>query len=100
MTKEELIKTGVATAGAVATGLAARGRRPLSELEQKYGKRPLFGKKRREWEERVRIGESGKQVTTQQQQQQGSNNKTIYIVGGLLVAGLIVYLVIRSNKNN
>lgn len=98
MTKEELIKTGVETAGSIATGLASRGRRPLSELEQKYGKRPLLGKKRKAWEERVRAGESGKQQP--QEQVSSKSNNTIYIVGGIAIVGLIVFLVIRGKKGN
>jgi LPXTG-motif cell wall-anchored protein len=93
---------GVAAAAPIVSSIASRGRRPLSEIEQKCGKKPLIkrGKKGKQWQQCADTYNAQQstvvQQQQQQQQQQTSSNKTMLYVGvGLGVAalvGLVIYL--------
>ena len=89
---------GVAAAAPIVSSIASRGRKPLSEIEQKCGKKPLvsIGKKGKQWQQCADTFNAEKSTVVQQQQQQTSSNKTMLYVGvGLGVAvlvGLVIYL--------
>jgi hypothetical protein len=91
------VTAGVTALAGLGAALASRGRKPLSEIETKCGKKPLLGftKKGKAWAEC-----SQKMSTANTQQapldvQPKKKNTILYIgigVGVLALVGLVIYL--------
>jgi flagellar biosynthesis/type III secretory pathway M-ring protein FliF/YscJ len=96
---------GAAATGAVAIGtaLAQRGRRELSEVEQRCGKKPRGKKAKEQWEKCALTPQTTNQTppidTTKQTNTMSKNTKIALIVGGsLLVIGIITFAVLKLKK--
>jgi hypothetical protein len=101
-------KAGIATGvtALTALGVAAAGKpKTLSEIEQKCGKKPLFGKNRKaQWEQCA--SNQGSQTNpiiqtsqTNQNQPMSKNLKMGLIIGsGLFIAGIIGFVIYKRNK--
>lgn len=109
--KAALLTTGIG--GAVALGTALIGKnKQLTDVEQKCGKRPKIGRKKKEaWqkcadEQNTRAPQkptgtdttAGTQTNTQTQQGMSKGMKIGLIVGGVVVVGLVLVLVLKRNK--
>ena len=96
-TKKALIGTGIATAGAVAVGLAQKGKKPLSDVEQRCGKKPWFlakKSKKRQWEQCASQTPSTPTPSGERTQETPKKNNTnimIFAIGGLVIIGAIIY---------
>lgn len=90
--------------GGVGAALANRQNRPLSEVEQKCGKRPLLiGKKRNEWNDCAKNFASTSTIPIVNQLQNTTSTKKkiptwAWVVGGVVVTGLIGFLIYKSTK--
>jgi hypothetical protein len=101
-------KAGIATGitALTALGVAAAGKpKTLSEIEQKCGKKPLFGKNRKaQWEQCASSQNSPINPTNQtnptiQNQPMSKNLKIGLIIGsGLFIAAIIGYVIYKRNK--
>lgn len=96
---------GAAATGAIAIGtaLAQRGRRELSEVEQRCGKKPKGKKAREQWEKCASTPSNTNTTapidTSKQQNTMSKNTKIALIVGGsLLVIGVITFAVLKLKK--
>lgn len=98
----EMATAGVAAAAPIVSSIASRGRRPLSEIEQKCGKKPLLkgGKKGKQWQQCADTFNAQQSAVVQQQQQQVSSNKTMLYVGVGLGAVALIGLVIYLKRRN
>ncbi len=91
------ITAGIGAAATLGAALANRQRKPLSDVETKCGKKPMFGfgKKGKDWQKCV----SSIQPQTQQQKpiltQQQKKNTMLYVSVGIAIiaiVGLVIYL--------
>jgi len=108
---DDAAKAGLLTAGvggAVALGTALIGRqRTATDIEQVCGKKPKVGKKKKEaWQKCADANSGGgtkapiTSTDNNQQQPQGmsSGAKVGLAIGGLVVVGLVIFLIARKKK--
>jgi len=99
---KELLQAGVGAITGLGSALAQRDRRALSEVEQKCGKKPLFGRARQQWQQCVNsVNETAARKAEQSERSAKTENNLLIIgsVGGVLVViGLVVYAIRRKNK--
>ena len=98
--KAAAVTAGVGAAATLGAALAQRQKRPLSEVEQKCGKKPLFGKKKKQaWQDCVnKTNEAVKapaSAINPPPPSAGNKNKTLIIasisVVVLAVVGVVIY---------
>lgn len=95
------IAAGLTTAAGIGTALAQRGRRELSDIEKKCGKRPKNKAKLAEWQKCVdnsntNTGQNNK--TPEGKESWIKKNKNILLVGGGILTIAIITIVILKNK--
>lgn len=108
--KTALLETGKQVVGGLVTALAQKQPRQLSEIEQKCGKRPKIGKKKKEqWQKCVDAENALKLASANRipnsndntKKPMSKNLKIGLIVGGSVLALTIIGLVIyKTRKNN
>jgi hypothetical protein len=96
---------GAAATGAIALGtaLAQRGRKELSEVEQRCGKKPRGKKAKQEWQKCASNQSTTTTTTTSNNTQQpnviSKNTKIALIAGGsLLVITVITLIILKRRK--
>lgn len=95
-TKKALVGTGIATAGGLALALANKQRQPRTDAEQKCGKKPWFGRaKKQAWQDCV-SGKSNSSSSRTSGDSKSSGSKMskntmigIAVVGVILIGGFI-----------
>lgn len=94
------VTAGIGALAGIGAALANRGRRPLSEIEMKCGKKPMlrFTKKGKAWAECSKGMSSAPVQQTPQAQvtpQPPKKNTMLYVgigVGVIALVGLVIYL--------
>lgn len=108
-TKKALVGTGIATGGALIAGLASKGRKQLTDIEQKCGKRPKFGKaKKQQYNDCIAkanapaVDNTAMNMPSQTQPEKTgmSKNTKIAIGAGIAVVLVIVAIVIIKKRKN
>jgi len=95
---------GAAATGAIALGtaLAQRGRRELSEVEQRCGKKPKGKKAKQDWEKcaasQPNTNTPPTTNNTQQPSAMSKNTKIALIAGGSLLVITVITLIVLKRK--
>jgi hypothetical protein len=103
-TKKALVGTGIATASGLVLALANKQKRPRTDAEQKCGRKPWFGKaKKQAWQDCISSSGSNSSSSRTSGDSKSSGSKmskntiiAIAVVGVILIGGLIVYTIKRK----
>lgn len=106
-TKKALIGTGIATGGALLVGLASKGRKTPTDVQQKCGKKPLFGKQKKQQyndciaKSNAPVVETAKTTPTNEtapKKPMSKGAKIGIVVGAIVVFGVIGFMVYKKMK--
>lgn len=96
------VAAGLTTAAGIGTALAQRGRRELSDIEKKCGKRPRNKAKLAEWQKCVDSStttSNQNNKTTEVKESWFKKNKNVLLIGGgILAIGIITLVVLKKRK--
>lgn len=96
-TKKALVGTGIATASGLLLALANKQKQPRTDVEQKCGKKPWFGKaKKQAWQDCVSSSQSNSSSSRTSGNSKSSGSKmsknniiAIALIGAILIGGFI-----------
>lgn len=101
-TQKAAIGAGLTTAAGIGTALVQRGRRELSDIEKKCGKRPKNKAKLAEWQKCVDSSNKNAEInnkTTEVKETWVKKNKNVLLIGGgILTLAIITLVVLKFRK--